>query len=86
MHLNEVKSPSGVQAKAQLLAIRGYLLLDQGILSFVSQLHQQYFRMCHREVRCKAVAEMPQDICKFLREAIQRMCSRFIECQSGSSA
>ncbi|KAL3142216.1 hypothetical protein ABBQ38_002564 [Trebouxia sp. C0009 RCD-2024] len=66
-------SLSSVQATAQLLALRGYLLLEHGILSFVSQLHQQYFRMCHREVRYEAIAEMPQDICKFLKEAVQRM-------------
>ena len=76
MHLHELQLPLGVQAKAQLLALRGYLLLEQGILSFVSQLHQQYFKMCHREFCYKAVAEMPQDICKFLREAVQQMCRK----------
>ena len=76
MHLHELQFPLGVQAKAQLLALRGYLVLEQGILSFVSQLHQQCFRMCHREFRYEAIAEMPQDICKFLKEAVQRMCRK----------
>lgn len=76
MHLHELQRPLGMQFKAQLLALRGYLLLEQGVLSFVSQLHQQYFRMCHREVRYEAIAEMPQDICKFLKEAVQRMCRK----------
>ena len=65
-------------SQRQLLALRGYLLLEQGVLSFVSQLHQQYFRMCHREFCYEAIAEMPQDICKFLKEAIQRMCRKQI--------
>ena len=80
MQMDTVHLPPHTLDVAQRLAHIGFLLLDKDCLSFISPLHEEYFRYHHYRYQYNDVSEMPQDIHLFLQEVIRRMsCLPFTE-------